>query len=425
MIQMMNDTVLNFGSLVNLVNRYETNWLCVGGISEHNNKPLTIEMLYGCLFAVDEPGRPDRPSSSEATNIIKHKKNPSTIASEKAVFCMRDSGTVIENVKQMILPFIVDLEAFFGELKQLIDSLPQSTMKKELMVLAGRMLVEDGTFTEDGAALFASALLFSLITQNNRDETDDETKLGLDARAWIASYDPHRINSLVKASKALPICVIEDGNEMLFYHFDSCLDYLLENGLMITRLESFVNNIYVYVRRSPLVMRKLMPEDFPQAVHFIKEHLSEFRPKKSWGLRTLDEMAENGLKCSIWTAYGIYDGDTLVAYLDYKQRFDTDIELGIALVTPQMRGNNLVVALIDYLRLKFPMNGFFAGTYEENEKMKNTLLKTSFEENLFYDFASGIKTNRIKERINPECPDDPEAYTYSVYYKAGRLITPL
>lgn len=338
---------------------------------------------------------------------------------------MRDSGTVIENVKQMILPFIVDLEAFFGELKQLIDSLPQSTMKKELMALAGRMLVEDGTFTEDGAALFASALLFSLVTQNNRDETDDETRLGLDARAWISSYDPHRINSTLKASKALPICVIEDGDEMLFYHFDSCLDYLLENGLLITRLESFVNNIYVYVRHSPLVMRKLMPEDFPQAVRFIKEHLLEFRPKKSWGLRTLDEMAENGLKCSIWTAYGIYDGDTLVAYLDYKQRFDTDIELGIALVAPQMRGNNLVVALIDYLRLKFPMNGFFAGTYEENEKMKNTLLKTSFEENLFYDFVSGIKTNRIKERINPECPDDPEAYTYSVYYKASRLISPL
>ena len=48
--------------------------------------------------------------------------------------------------------------------------------------------------------------------------------------------------------------------------------------------------------------------------------------------------------------------------------------------------------------------------------MKHIFEKIGFQETLFYDPSTGESSNRIRERINPDFPDDESKMTNSIYY---------
>ena len=136
----------------------------------------------------------------------------------------------------------------------------------------------------------------------------------------------------------------------------------------------------------------------------------------------MDTMIENGLNSHKWTAYGYYnESGRLIAYLDYKFRLDTYIELGAALTNPGHRKKGLVASLIFFLQLKYTHFDFYAGTYEENISMRSVLTGCGFKNNNFYD-KYGHKTNKIRERINPDVTEGPNQYTNSLYFVATSLL---
>ena len=72
------------------------------------------------------------------------------------------------------------------------------------------------------------------------------------------------------------------------------------------------------------------------------------------------------------------------------------------------------------MQLKYAHCRLFGGTYEENNAMHQTFSTTDFVRILYNDH--GEKIDKIKERINPECPD--EAFdTYSIYFFSESLLT--
>lgn len=55
--------------------------------------------------------------------------------------------------------------------------------------------------------------------------------------------------------------------------------------------------------------------------------------------------------------------------------------------------------------------------------MRRVFEKTGFKEHLFCDEDGKETSNRIRERYNPEFPNDTTKLTNSVYYYASSLLT--
>ena len=65
----------------------------------------------------------------------------------------------------------------------------------------------------------------------------------------------------------------------------------------------------------------------------------------------------------------------------------------------------------------------FSGTFEENVGMRRVFEKTGFKEHLFCDEDGKETSNRIRERYDPNFPNDTTKLTNSVYYYANSLLT--
>lgn len=125
---------------------------------------------------------------------------------------------------------------------------------------------------------------------------------------------------------------------MTLYDFENAVNYIIENNYKIKNIDCKLNHVDVWVEKMDYNLKKLTTEDYDGAVEFIASHETEFRRKRKWKA-SITEMCRNGLKgIKKWTAYGIYDQEgEILAYIDYKVRTDTYIELGTALVCDELR----------------------------------------------------------------------------------------
>jgi len=239
-------------------------------------------------------------------------------------------------------------------------------------------------------------------------------------------YDPHNLSDRSANSTAIQIKLIFDsGKYKTFHSTERAVEYIVRNALIIKRFEFEKGIIKARCMQPPVkcTLSRVEKSDYEQARVFIQDHILEFKPKCTWKGRLLSDMALNGLKKEIWTAYAYYDeAGSMIAYLDYKQRSDSEVELGIQLTSPTYRQRYFATGLLNFFCLKFMDNRIFAGTYEENAEMRCTLLKCGFQDNDFFDPETGIKTNKIRERIDVAQPENRQAMTNSVYYYCNSLM---
>ena len=239
-------------------------------------------------------------------------------------------------------------------------------------------------------------------------------------------YDPHNLSEHSANSTAIQIKIIlGSGKYKIFHSTERAVEYIVKNALIIKKFEFEKGVIKAHCIQPSIkcTLSRVEKGDYEQARTFIQNHISEFKPKCSWRGRLLSDMALDGLKKEIWTAYAYYDeAGNMISYLDYKQRSDSEVELGIQLTLPACRQRYFATGLINFFCLRFMDNRIFAGTYEENAEMRCTLLKCGFHDNDFFDPETEIKTNKIRERIDVTQPENRQAMTNSVYYYCNSLM---
>ena len=123
------------------------------------------------------------------------------------------------------------------------------------------------------------------------------------------------------------------------------------------------------------------------------------------------------MNSGIWTAYGCFDGDRLIGYIDYKITWISGIEIGTELVDPQYREQSIATALINLIRLQYSFLPTFSGTYEENENMIKTFKVAGYN----VDVSKG-RNGLIKERIDITHPNEDEFTTNSIYFIAEPFL---
>lgn len=242
--------------------------------------------------------------------------------------------------------------------------------------------------------------------------------------------DPYRLVSDDFGSSAITVRfqdVRGFQNPKDYHCFDSLTERIRRQSLIIKSVNYSTGVIQVNYDRFPesgYTLRRLKAKDADTARNFIREHETEFHAKRGWNGRLLSDMASNGLLIEKWTAYGYFDpAENIIAYLDAKLRVDGGVELGIALTDNQYRGMQLASSLIYFFKLLFPYSKLFGGTYEENRSMRRTFNATGFIQILYYNRQTGNTTSMIRERIDPEHPEDESRDTNSVYYFSESPMT--
>lgn len=346
-------------------------------------------------------------------------------------------------IKKYICENIYDIEKFLNELKILIDHMPDCSHKEKFLDFYN----DDETVSKDKQySLIVECVHYILIVNN---QIPKYMRPHHDVKYDIENGDPHALGYNRSISAAIHIVLSRvfsqeksyncNDEEVEFYHFELCTEYILKNGLIITNIETVYNwtndidggnarrivNVVIYVKKADFILKRLSPyektntefeNDYDEARSLFVKYQNEFRPKISWHGRTIDKLVENGLMCGKWLAYGYYSEGKLIAYLDYKFRTDMEIELGATIVDPGYRNRGLSSSLIFYFLLMFPSLCFAAGTYEENDPMIQTLKKTGFEEHIYGRSGS----NKKKDRVGID--NSTEACTYSVYFKHEKLL---
>lgn len=295
---------------------------------------------------------------------------------------------VPNRVAKYIRPNVSDLRELTEQLVDLISS-PAVPYEKQTELLACR---------EDFDRFFAGVVIYVLdISVSNVDGLELNEEKG----------------DAVHPSSALEYLIHwKDGRES-FFAPERAEEYLCKARLFPTgvNFENGQLTIAAFKQRG-YRLRRLEKEDYAQAYVFLQTHETEFRRKIAWGDRKLADMAYNGLTMQRekWTAYGVFRGKELISYLDYKQRVDGYIELGVGLTEEKERGRGWTAALILYLRIKFAYNPFCGGTHYYNISMRH-----SFE-------AAGFHgaTRRMDRTADPT--DTRRDATCTIYHEAEALL---
>ena len=107
---------------------------------------------------------------------------------------------------------------------------------------------------------------------------------------------------------------------------------------------------------------------------------TKFLPKWSWP-EELCDMAYGGLISGKWTGIGCFsDQNELMAYLDYKEHLDGEIEVGIVFTREYYQGRGIMKLMLKFLMARFPKNDITIGTYERNGGMICCIQSLGFEE---------------------------------------------
>lgn len=346
---------------------------------------------------------------------------------------------VQNNLYIRLLDFMNDEEkhALWNRLQNLLRETPLGDDPFNLGLFEGEQ------YSEKNFCFFmATALLWCLQAPN----TKADKFLEDGSNRWpllpddIEHYDPHSLSKYRAGSTAICFKLINnDSNaEKLFFCQERVLEYVLGHSLIITKFDFCHNTIRIFYNHchdKALHLTRVEKQDFQQASNFIRDNLDKFKPKLSWRRRLLSDMALIGLegpkeskelhrlKYGKWTAFAFYnDRKEIVCFLDYKLRSDCAIELGIQLTAESYQNLGLATGLINLFRLMFMNNRLFAGTFEENDKMRHVLEKCGFQPHYFFDPVTQLLTNKIRERIDVYQPDNQQAMTNSVYYFANSLL---
>lgn len=337
--------------------------------------------------------------------------------------------TIRENlVDRILLGFSnTQREIFWSGLKNLILLLPDNFAPNHLKDYT-RM--EYPAFEkEQYYTIVAECVYWCFNSPNEIEEVPNTTPLSK-IPYNIYTYDPHNFVNQYSKSTALRMVIREENCDkkiILYdgYNYEKCLDYILQNSLIIKKIDGslgIINMICLPHENNLYHLKRVEPTEYKKIRAIIYYHLEEYCKKKCWKM-DIHDMVYNGLKSERWTAYAYYNhsGD-IVSFLDYKIRTDGDFELGTQLTVKQDRRHYLATGLINFFRFRFMSACFFAGTYEENEPMKHVFEITGFRKRYFTDPDTNKVTSFIKERINPEFPDDDSKMTNSVYYHASSLL---
>lgn len=391
------------------------------------SQPRIVELLYSCI--VEAPSFSDEfidiaVQSPYATEIIKNRRVPQKNVTDllKKLTpreCQKAEKEIAGLVDEKLLKHIIDLNTFFGSLESMIYAMQDSSLKKSLINdYLKETLIEDFTYTQGACKLVARILIVTLTKIKNKLDKKDEAIIPK------KSSDPFHNVIDFNFSEALNINIFQKKSKgIVFYNFDSAVDYIIKNNYKIKNIDCKLNHVEVWVEEMPYNLKKLNSDDYDEAIEFIILHEEEFLRKRKWKA-SLSEMCRHGLGViKKWTAYGIYNQEgKIVAYIDYKLRTDAYVELGVALIHPDLRNQGFVSSLIYLVQLKYAFCGFFGGTYEENISMRKAFVKASFKEHEIFNYDTGKITAYVKERINPEDPGNPGKDTNSVYYTCESLI---
>ena len=141
-----------------------------------------------------------------------------------------------------------------------------------------------------------------------------------------------------------------------------------------------------------IVARQIHKNEFKMVCKAIRNAL--FLPKQSWH-KPLHEMAYDGLVSQKWTGIGLFTKKKeLVAYLDYKHRDDTWIDVGICLTIVKYRNHGYMQVLFLFLLDMYQRYTIRIGTYENNTAMIHCIKRQGFQEErrVLYDRIDGTST---------------------------------
>lgn len=320
-------------------------------------------------------------------------------------------------------------EQFFCSLEELIKGIPLTNYRENLMRYYKKNKlgfninefsdVDKEIIKRERKNLLAECICYVCRESNRIDDYYYNPK-----KYDLQNGDPHTIGK-INVSTALSISIRfkkqpynRTYKTSQFYHFETCIEYIIENNLVIKDIEVLPAQVLIDVEETNYKLKRLSSLEYSSAVKFLEKYKYEFKAKVSWKGFSIDQLVDCGLRKGKWLAYGYYDSDEIIAYLDYKFRVDKRIELGTIIIDDVYRKKGLATSLIYLFRLMFPTLRLTSGTYEENDGMIHTFEKTGFEENLYSD-----GTNLKKDRINPDYPlNDEENFTNSVYYYADELL---
>lgn len=342
-----------------------------------------------------------------------------------------------ENAKDTIKTNLIDRilsgfnneqkETLWNALKNLILMIPESSAPNHLKNYAH---IEYSSLEKEQYYMIVAECVYWCFVTPNVIEHVPNTKPLSKIPYNIYTYDPHNFAEQYSKSTALRMVIQEEnsGDEgILFdgYNYEQCVDYILENSLVIKKIDcslGIINMKCLPRENNTYHLKRVKPEEYRQIRTLIYCHLEEYCKKKCWKM-DIHDMVYNGLQSEKWTAYAYYNhsGD-IVSFLDYKIRTDGDFELGTQLTVKQDRNNYLATGLINFFRFRFMSACFFAGTYEENLKMRHVFEITGFTRRHFTDPSTNRVADSIKERINPDFPEDDSKMTNSVYYHANSLL---
>lgn len=318
-------------------------------------------------------------------------------------------------------------EIFWNRLKNLILMVPDSFAPNHLKNYAH--IEYSSLDREQYITIITECIYWCFFTPNVMEDISSRNPLSK-IPYNIYTYDPHNFIEQYSKSTALRMIIQEEnrGDEkVLFdsYNYERCVDFILENSLIIKRIDcslGVINMKCLPCENNLYQLKHVTPKEYEQIRTIIYCHLEEYHKKKCWKM-DIHDMVYNGLQSEKWTAYAYYNhsGD-IVSFLDYKIRTDGDFELGTQLTIKQVRNNYLATGLINFFRFRFMSACFFAGTYEENYKMRRVFENTGFIKRHFTDPNTNTMTDSIKERINPVFPNDDTKMTNSVYYYANSIL---
>lgn len=433
------DSRLNFGNLCRILSETVNGLLWVpdldgdevGKLKSGIKHEDVVNTMYSLILSNDKLSMLGTGTSrATASRLWTHKCEVQDYIRRIALQNDNAVTLICENFQKRIFVNLKDDQRhnLLVKLQSLILATPEGQISATLK--AHIALHYDKTTSELCCMAIAECIYWCYITTNKIECVPTVAALSRKPYDYY-SYDPHSFGGQYSRSGAVQMILREDvsgTDNILFqgYSYERCMEYILEHNIIIKKINcslSLIEMMCVPLSKNPYKLKRVESDDYNQVKHLIDSYSAEFRKKVCWK-EDLAEMVHRGLDTEIWTGYAYYTADGfIVAYLDYKVRSDSNIELGTEITIPKYRRKSLATGLINLFRLRFMNSCLFSGTFEENEGMRRVFEKTGFKEHLFCDEDGKETSNRIRERYNPKFPNDTTKLTNSVYYYVSSLLT--
>jgi len=308
----------------------------------------------------------------------------------------KDKEMVSEYFDQNILPNIENSSKFFQDIRNLVNNMEASLTKERLQNI------------DNNKTLFLKTLGYVI---NNREVLKQEKKKNSKKSQNIKRSKNQSYTSAVRIIIKVEEEIDEDYKTIEVYNFKETLELIFNRGYIITKVYKDNGQVIICVIQSELTLRCIDKEKYIDAIKLIEYYKEEFKPKYSWPDYSIVTLARRGLNSSKWIAYGYFSGEQLIGYIDCKETIGYGIECGIELIDKGYRNQGLAASLLYLIKLKYPYNYIYSGTYESNYAMRGTFDTTGFK---------CISQNY--DRINLEYPENKTLYTASFYYNAKPIL---